>query len=114
MLKPFLVVLLFHILLYIVIILDIPILRQIVAFCYLTFVPGFLILKLLKPTRTMLVEKLLLTVGLSLAFLMFAGLLINELFFALNILDAFVVYLFINFLQFFDASSYQLLPTVKI
>ncbi len=98
MLKPFLVVLLFHILLYVVIILDTPILRQIVAFCYLTFVPGFLILKLLKPTRTMLVEKLLFTVGLSLAFLMFVGLLINELFFALNVLEPLSpIYLLISF-----------------
>ena len=98
MFKPFLVVLLFHIILYIVIILDIPIFRQIIAFCYLTFVPGFLILKLLKPTRTMLVEKLLFTVGLSLAFLMFVGLLINELFFALNILEPLSsIYLLISF-----------------
>ena len=67
------------------IILDIPIIRQIVAFLYLSFVPGFVLLKLLKPTGTMIVEKLLLIVGLSLAFLMFAGLLINELFFALSI-----------------------------
>jgi uncharacterized membrane protein len=68
-----------------VIILDIPIVRQIVAFLYLSFVPGFVLLKLLKPTGTMLVEKLLLIVGLSLAFLMFAGFLINELLFALHI-----------------------------
>jgi len=98
MLKPFLVVLLFHILLYFVIILDIPIVRQIVVFCYLTFVPGFLILKLLKPTRTVLVEKLLFTVGLSLAFLMFVGLLINQLFFTLNILEPLSsIYLLISF-----------------
>jgi uncharacterized membrane protein len=98
MLKPFLVVILFHILLYFVIILDIPIVRQIVVFCYLTFVPGFLILKLLKPTRTVLVEKLLFTVGLSLAFLMFVGLLINQLFFTLNILEPLSsIYLLISF-----------------
>ena len=96
--------LLFHILLYIVIILDIPIIRQIVAFLYLSFVPGFVLIKLLKLSGTMLVEKLLLIVGLSLAFLMFAGLLINELFFALNIsmpLSSTPLLIFLSFLMLF-------------
>ena len=83
--NPFRVLLLFHILLYVVIILDIPIIRQVIAFLYLSFVPGFVILKFLKLTETMLAEKLLFIVGLSLAFLMFTGLLINEIFFALSI-----------------------------
>jgi uncharacterized membrane protein len=85
MIKLFQVVLLFHILLYVVIILDIPLIRQIVVFLYLSFVPGFIILKLLKLAGTMIVEKLLLIIGLSLAFLMFAGLSINQLFFALRV-----------------------------
>lgn len=80
MLKPLLAVFLFHILLYVVIILNIPIIRQIIAFIYLSFVPGIALLKLLKLDRTVLVERILLMVGLSLAFLMFAGLLINESF----------------------------------
>jgi uncharacterized membrane protein len=82
--KPLLVVLLFHLLLYAVVILNVPIIRQIVVFIYLSFIPGFVLLKLLKLTETMLVEKILFMVGLSLAFLMFVGLLINQLFLALG------------------------------
>ena len=77
-LNPFRALLLFHVLLYIVVILDIPVVRQIVAFSYLSFVPGFVILKLLKPTGITAVKKFLLIVGLSLAFLMFVGLLVNQ------------------------------------
>ena len=83
--KSLLVVLLFHLLLYVVVIFNIFVIRQIVVFIYLSFIPGFVLLKLLKLTETMIVEKILLIVGLSLAFLMFTGLLINELFFALGI-----------------------------
>jgi uncharacterized membrane protein len=83
--KSLLVVLLFHLLLYIVVILNIPVIRQIVVFIYLSFIPGFALIKLLKLTEIMFVEKILFIVGLSLAFLMFAGILINELFFALGI-----------------------------
>lgn len=85
MIKPLIALLLFHILLFAVIILNIPILRQIIAFIYLSFIPGVALLKLLKLNGTMVVEKILLIVGLSLAFLMFSGLLINELLLVLHI-----------------------------
>jgi uncharacterized membrane protein len=65
--------------------LNIPIARQIVAFIYLSFVPGFIFLKFLKLSSATLVEKILITIGLSLAFLMFSGFLINEIFLALNL-----------------------------
>jgi uncharacterized membrane protein len=85
MLKPLLALVLFHILLYAVIILNIPIIKQIIVFIYLSFIPGVALLRLLNLNRTMIIEKILFTVGLSLAFLMFVGLIINELFFALHI-----------------------------
>lgn len=47
---------------------DIPILRQIVGFIFLTFVPGVLILRILKIHNIGLIESLLCSVGLSLAF----------------------------------------------
>ena len=57
----------------------IPILRQAIGFVYLTFVPGFLILKLLNINSNNL-ETFLYSVGLSLSFLMFTGAVINFLY----------------------------------
>lgn len=56
---------------------DIPVLRQIVGFIYLTFVPGLLILKILKVRNLSMVKTLLYSVGLSIAFIMFVGSLMN-------------------------------------
>jgi len=60
--------------------LEIPILRQTVGFIYLTFVPGFLIFKLLQINNKNAMESLLYSVGLSLSFLMLIGVLINFLY----------------------------------
>ena len=57
--------------------LDIPILRQVLAFLFLTFVPGFLILSILKLNKLGLTEKIVLSVGLSVAFSMLFGLALN-------------------------------------
>jgi len=62
-----------------VVFLDIPIARQVIGFLYLTFIPGFVFLKILKPDKFSVVEKVLFSVGLSVAFLIIAGLLVNEL-----------------------------------
>ncbi|MHC3128451.1 MAG: DUF2206 domain-containing protein [Candidatus Bathyarchaeota archaeon] len=61
-----------------VVFLDIPVARQVIGFFYLTFIPGFVILKLLKLDSLDRVEAVLFSVGLSVAFLMIAGLFINE------------------------------------
>jgi len=60
--------------------LEIPVLRQVIGFIYLTFIPGFFILKLLHINNKNTTELLLYSVGLSLSFLMFIGLLINSLY----------------------------------
>jgi uncharacterized membrane protein len=57
--------------------LQIPILRQFIGFIYLTFIPGILILRILKLHKLGNIETLLYTVGLSIATLMFTGLLMN-------------------------------------
>lgn len=57
--------------------LQIPILRQFIGFIYLTFVPGILILRILKLHKLGNIETLLYTVGLSLATLMFTGFFMN-------------------------------------
>ena len=60
-----------------VILLDIPVLRQLFGFIFLTFVPGFFLLHILKLNKLGLVDKIVLSVGLSVAFLMLFGLLVN-------------------------------------
>ena len=57
--------------------LDVPVLRQIVGFAYLSFVPGIIILRILKLHKLGPVKTLLYSVGLSLAFNMFVGFLVN-------------------------------------
>lgn len=59
---------------------DIPILRQIIGFIYLTFIPGVLILRTLKLHNLGGIETLLYSVGLSVSSLMFIGLSINVLY----------------------------------
>ena len=61
------------------ILLNIPFLRQIIGFLFLTILPGLLILQVLKLDKIDSTEKLVLSVGLSISFLMFIGLLINNL-----------------------------------
>ena len=56
---------------------DIPILRQVVGFILLTFIPGILILRILKIHNIGVVESLLYSVGLSLAVVYFSGLFAN-------------------------------------
>ena len=57
--------------------LGIPILRQVIGFLYLTFVPGILLLGVFKINNLNTVETLLYSVGLSLSFLMITGFLMN-------------------------------------
>ena len=58
--------------------LNIPFLRQILGFICFTIVPGLLILHLLRLNKIEFLKKFVLSVGLSVAFLMFAGLLVNS------------------------------------
>ena len=60
--------------------LQIPILRQLIGFIYLTFVPGIIILRILKLHKLGNIETLLYTVGLSIATLMFTGLFMNTVY----------------------------------
>jgi len=60
------------------ILLEIPVVRQVIGFIYFTFIPGFVITRLLKLELSKL-EVVLFSAGLSIAFLMLIGLLLNEL-----------------------------------
>ena len=59
--------------------LDIPFLRQFLGFLFLTILPGLLILQIIRLNEIGSTEKFVLSVGLSISFLMFFGLLINNL-----------------------------------
>ena len=59
---------------------QIPIIRQLIGFIYLTFIPGIIILRILKLHKLGNIEMLLYTVGLSIATLMFTGLLMNTVY----------------------------------
>lgn len=84
--KGFLAFILFlQFIVYAVVFFDVPVVRQIVLFLYLTFVPGFVIVKILRMDKLDGLETVLFSVGLSIAFLMFAGLVINELGFMFDI-----------------------------
>ena len=74
-----------HLLLYIAIGLNIFVFRQIMVFVYLSFIPGFVLLKILNLKETSVVDTVLFSAGLSIAFLMFIGLLINESYITLGI-----------------------------
>ena len=60
------------------ILLNIPFLRQILGFLCFTIIPGILILHILRLNKIEFLKKFVLSVGLSVAFLMFAGLLVNS------------------------------------
>ena len=60
--------------------LDVPILRQVLGFVSFTFLPGLFVLYALKLNRLELTEKFVLSLGLSISFLMLFGLAINWLY----------------------------------
>lgn len=62
----------------ILVISDFPFLRQIFGFVFLSFIPGILILRILKLNKIGFTEKFVLSVGLSISFLMLFGIVINN------------------------------------
>ena len=75
----------FQVLANVLILLDVLVAKQIFGFVYFTIVPGLLIIQLFKPDEIRKMEILTFSVGLSVAFLMFIGLLVNELGFLFGI-----------------------------
>jgi uncharacterized membrane protein len=64
---------------------QVPILRQLIGFIYLTFAPGIIILRILKLHKLGNIETVLYTVGLSIATLMFTGFFMNMIYPAFGI-----------------------------
>ena len=77
--NDFLIIILIIFITDLAILLNIPFLRQIFGFLFLIILPGLLIFKTLKLDKIGSTEKIILTIGLSISFLMFFGLLINNL-----------------------------------
>jgi len=59
---------------------EIPILRELIGFLFLTFIPGFLILRILKLHKLTPIQSVLYSVGLSISFLILTGLFMNSLY----------------------------------
>lgn len=59
---------------------NITLLRQIVGFIFLSFIPGYMILKIIKINEISYLKVILFSLGFSVAFIMLIGLLINELY----------------------------------
>jgi uncharacterized membrane protein len=57
---------------------NIQVARQVIGFVYFTFVPGYVLIKLLKMKMGGLAETILFSAGLSIAILMLIGLMVNE------------------------------------
>lgn len=59
---------------------QVPLLRQVIGFVYLTFVPGILVLRIIKMHQLDSIEVLIYSVGLSVAILMFLGAFTNAIY----------------------------------
>jgi uncharacterized membrane protein len=78
---------------------DVPVAKQVIGFLCLTFVPGLIIVKLLKLDELDILEMVLFSGGLGVAFVMIAGLSINELLFSFGVsqpLSAVPLMIFLN------------------
>lgn len=64
----------------VIILLNIPILRELVAFIYFTIIPGILILNIYRLNNLEFLKKALLTVGLGISFMIISGLLLNNVY----------------------------------
>lgn len=81
------------------VLLNIPFLREITSFLFFTIVPGVLILNILRLNELEFIKKAVLSVGLSITFLMFVGLFLNSLYpFMLKPLSFVPVMVTFNFL----------------
>jgi len=59
---------------------EVPLLKQLIGFIYLVFIPGMLFLRIFRLHRLGNIKASLFSVGLSLSFLMFLGFLINSIY----------------------------------
>ena len=75
------------------VLLDLPYLRQILGLIALFVIPGFLVIRLLDIVVEDPAELVILSLGLSTTFLMFAGLILNQLFVLIRLPDPLTIHL---------------------
>ena len=102
------IVVVFQVILYLAMFLNLSTVRIVIGAAYLTLIPGLIITKLLKLDNLGTAESIIYTVGFSIAFLMIAGLVINQFGYLAGLnspLAALPLYLFINTLVLIGAAA---------
>jgi len=102
---------------------DIPVFRQVLSLAYLLFVLGFVFIQIFSGTSFSPIEKLLLSLGLSICILMFLGLILNMLglyFGIVSVLNGFVfiqaihvTVIFLFILSYFNNRSIRF-PSINL
>ncbi len=67
-------------LVYVSVLLNIPVFRELIVFVYLSFIPGLAILSLFRLEENSFLDSVVISMGLSITFVMFIGFIINELY----------------------------------
>jgi len=107
----------------VLILLDASVAKQIFGFAYFTIMPGLLIIQLFKPDEIRKMEILTFSVGLSVAFLMFIGLVVNEFGFLFSIpeplslvplLTALNIFIFASTILVILRNDYSILQKLRI
>jgi len=102
------IVVVFQVILYLAMFLNLSTVRIVIGAAYLTLIPGLIITKLLKLDNLGTAESIIYTVGFSIAFLMIAGLVINQFGYLAGLnspLAALPLSLFINTLVLIGAAA---------
>ncbi|MFA5571726.1 MAG: DUF2206 domain-containing protein [Candidatus Bathyarchaeia archaeon] len=105
------IVIVLQVILYLTLFLNYPLARAIIGIGYLTFIPGYILVRLLKLDSLNMIESVLYSVGFSVVFLMFSGLIFNQFGYLLNLsfpLSTMPLSLFINTLIIIGAGFVQL------
>jgi uncharacterized membrane protein len=111
------IVFILQVIIYISLFLNFTIVRQVVGIFYLTFIPGLIFIKLAKLDKLSTLETVLFDVGFSIAFIMIAGLALNEFgpAFGLNFpLATLPLSLFLNTLILIGAAAAHLSKNKKV
>jgi uncharacterized membrane protein len=110
----FKVFIVFHVATWFAVGFNIPILRQFLGFLYLSFIPGLVILKALHVNQRSVTHIFLFSVGLSLAFVMFIGLLLDWILPLIGLsaaLNTFNLIITVTILEFILLLTRQLYPS---
>lgn len=73
-----LAIVVFQLLVDVTIVVDIPFFRQILGFAYFTLIPGMVLIRIVGMNDLDRLEKILFSIGLSVSFVMFLGLVVNQ------------------------------------